>query len=196
MKRSNKCRVWGLARCCAASDTSHLWLRSRQGALYHPQAREKIVSDAALRPRKIGPIEAERFADLANRMGVETMTCTDWRQFRKSALLGGSSQLQNLPPDLYAVCRSGIHVWPAISRTLRIPFMLPLLSDFDMAYACEGNGDRFIQKNVVVSYSIELAFIINLRVCLLCSAHGYVHSRRLAFMVVQELFKAWHWYLI
>jgi hypothetical protein len=43
-----------------------------------------------------------------------------------------------------AVNRSGIYVWPAAFRILRIPAILPLLSDLDIAYACEGNGDRFI----------------------------------------------------
>ena len=40
------------------------------------------VLDAALRSGKIGPIKAERFADLANRMRVELMAHTDQWQFR------------------------------------------------------------------------------------------------------------------
>ena len=49
---------------------------------YLSRSRGTGVSDAALRSGKIGPIKAERFADLANRMRVELMARTDQRQFR------------------------------------------------------------------------------------------------------------------
>jgi hypothetical protein len=42
----------------------------------------QTTSGAALRSRKLGPIKAECFADLANRTGVKIVALTDQRQFR------------------------------------------------------------------------------------------------------------------
>jgi hypothetical protein len=41
------------------------------------EAATEVASDAALRTGKFGPIEAECFADLANRTRVEVMARTD-----------------------------------------------------------------------------------------------------------------------
>ena len=43
-------------------------------------------SDATFRSGKIGPVEAERIADLANRIWVEFVARTYQRQFRSSPL--------------------------------------------------------------------------------------------------------------